>query len=88
MDTLERPGVRPGRTRRSEIVGTALLAVGFVLMVLGIYEIGGLLSLGCGLFAIQLGEVVIFAAERPWYVRAPGYPMPPGGGPIGPAQGS
>ena len=51
MDTLRHPRIRMPSLRLREIVADALLSVGFVLMVLGIYEVGGLFNLGVGFAA-------------------------------------
>jgi hypothetical protein len=53
----------PSRTRRPptlEILAQALMAVGFVLMTLGILEIGGLFNVGVGFATIWLGCVLLF----------------------------
>jgi hypothetical protein len=44
-----------------ELLADALLAVGFVLMVLGIYEIGGLFNLGMGFVVLWAGALIALA---------------------------
>ena len=57
MDTLRRPEIRRPSIRLRELIADALLAVGFVLMVLGIYEIGGLISIGVGFLVLWIGAL-------------------------------
>ena len=64
MDTLRRPELRPGRIDRLDLLGYGLLSIGYGLMVLGIYEIGGLASLGVGFLVIWIGAIIILARER------------------------
>ena len=47
--------------RLSELVADALLLLGFVLMVLGIYEIGGLFDLGVGFAVLWTGALAALA---------------------------
>ena len=61
MDTLRRPDIRRPSIRFQEILADALLVTGFVLMVLGIYEIGGLFNLGLGFAVFWLGAIVALA---------------------------
>ena len=61
MDTLRRSDVRMPSIVFRELVADALLIAGFVLMVLGIYEIGGLFNLGLGFAVIWLGAIVALA---------------------------
>jgi hypothetical protein len=61
--TERRPELRPGRIDGWTIAGQVLLAAGFVGMVLGIYEVGGLLALGLGFATIWAGLVVTFMGE-------------------------
>ena len=58
MDTLRRPDIRVPSIRLRELIADALLLVGFVLMVLGIYEIGGLFNLGVGFAVLWAGALV------------------------------
>ncbi len=64
MDTLRRPDIRMPSIGFQEILADALLVTGFVLMVLGIYEIGGLFNLGLGFAVFWLGAIVAFADMR------------------------
>ncbi|HEY7667776.1 MAG TPA: hypothetical protein VIE12_06580 [Actinomycetota bacterium] len=64
MKTEPRPEVRARRFEPWTVAGTALLALGFAGMVLGIYEIGGLFALGLGFGLVWGGMVVTFAGER------------------------
>jgi hypothetical protein len=50
--------------RLRELVADALVVVGFVLMVLGIYEIGGLFGLGSGFAVFWLGGLASFDDMR------------------------
>ncbi len=61
MDTLRRPDTRMPAIRLSELVADALLLLGFVLMVLGIYEIGGLFDLGVGFAVLWTGALAALA---------------------------
>ena len=51
--------VRPPRIERRSFLGYALLAGGFALMVLGIFEIGGLFNLGFGFCVLWLGALIV-----------------------------
>lgn len=64
MDTLRRPDIRRPAIGFREILADALLIVGFVLMVLGIYEIGGLFNLGVGFVVLWVGAVIALADMR------------------------
>ena len=64
MDTLRRPDVRRPSIGPRELIADALLIVGFVLMVLGIYEIGGLFNLGLGFAILWAGALLAFADMR------------------------
>jgi hypothetical protein len=61
MDTLRRPDVRMPSIGFRELLADALLITGFVLMVLGIYEIGGLFNLGLGFAVLWVGAIIAFA---------------------------
>jgi hypothetical protein len=61
VDTLRRPDIHRPQIGFAELVADALLIVGFVQMVLGIYEIGGLLNLGVGFAIVWAGAVAAFA---------------------------
>jgi hypothetical protein len=43
-----------------EIVGYGLIAIGFVLMALGVLEIGGLFNVGLGLILVIVGAPLMF----------------------------
>ena len=64
MDTLRRPEIRKPVIGFREILADALLVVGFVLMVLGIYEIGGLFNLGVGFAVFWVGAITALADMR------------------------
>ena len=64
MKTEPRPEVRARRFDPWTVAGNALLAVGFVAIVLGIYELGGLFALGVGFALVWTGMVVAFAGEQ------------------------
>ena len=61
MDTLRRPDIRRPSIGFQEILADALLIAGCVLMVLGIYEIGGLFNLGLGFVVLWVGAIVALA---------------------------
>lgn len=61
MDTLRRPSIRMPSIRLRELVADAILTVGFVLMVLGIYEIGGLFNLCLGFAVLWAGALAVLA---------------------------
>ena len=64
MDTLRRPDIRRPSIGFREILADALLIAGFVLMVLGIYEIGGLFNFGLGFVVLWVGAIVALADMR------------------------
>lgn len=64
MDTLRRPDVRKPSIGLWELLADALLVVGFVLMVLGIYEIGGLFNFGLGFAVFWMGAIAALADMR------------------------
>ena len=64
MDTLRRPDIRKPSIGFREILADALLVMGFVLMVLGIYEIGGLFNLCVGFAVFWVGAIVALADMR------------------------
>lgn len=64
MDTLRRHDIRTPSIGIRELVADALMLVGFVLMVLGIYEIGGLFNLGLGFVVLWLGALAALADMR------------------------
>jgi hypothetical protein len=61
MDTLRRPEIRKPVIGFREILADALLVAGFVLMVLGIYEIGGLFNLAAGFVVLWAGALAALA---------------------------
>ena len=61
MDTLRRPDVRRPSIGFRELLADALLITGFVLMVLGIYEVGGLFNLGLGFAVLWVGAIIALA---------------------------
>jgi hypothetical protein len=61
VDTLRRPDIRKPSIRLRELLADALLIAGFVQMVLGIYEIGGLFNLGVGFAVVWAGALAVFA---------------------------
>jgi hypothetical protein len=61
MDTLSRPDTRAPFVGLRELLAYALLTAGFVQMVLGIYEIGGLFNVGVGLAVFWAGALAALA---------------------------
>ena len=64
MDTLRRPDIRMPSISIGELVADALIVLGLILMVLGIYEIGGLFNLGLGFTVLWVGGIVSLADMR------------------------
>ena len=64
MDTLDRSIARTPPATKIEIVGYTLVAVGYVVMTLGILEIGGLFNVVLGLAAAWAGCVLMFLGEE------------------------
>ena len=64
MDTLDRSIARTPPATKIEIVGYALVAVGYVVMTLGILEIGGLFNVVLGFAAAWAGCVLMFLGEE------------------------
>lgn len=60
MDTLRRPDIRMPSIGLRELLADALLVLGLVQMVLGIYEIGGLFNVGVGFAVVWAGALVVF----------------------------
>ncbi len=58
--TKERPESRARRQRMVEFVGYVLVAAAFVLIGLGIFEIGGLFNVGLGLVLVVVGAPMMF----------------------------
>jgi hypothetical protein len=63
MDTLDRSPVSTERAEGIERIGYALVAIGYVVMTLGILEIGGLFNVVCGLLLAWAGGLVMFGGE-------------------------
>jgi hypothetical protein len=61
VDTLHRPDTHRPSIRPRALIADALLVVGFVLMVLGIYEIGGLLNIAVGFVVLWAGALLALA---------------------------
>jgi len=64
MDILDRSVARTPPATKIEIVGYALVAVGYVVMTLGILEIGGLFNVVLGLAVAWAGCVLMFLGEE------------------------
>ena len=64
MDTLNRSMARTPPATKLELLGFAIVAVGYVVMTLGIFEIGGLLNVVLGVAASWVGCVVMFVGEE------------------------
>jgi hypothetical protein len=60
MITSDRSESRTTHIRTLEIVGYGLIAIGFVLMALGVLEIGGLFNVGLGLMLVMVGAPMMF----------------------------
>jgi hypothetical protein len=63
MDTLSRTGSRNAPAQKIEWVGYGLVGVGYVVMTLGILEIGGLFNVVSGLLVAWSGCVLMFSGE-------------------------
>ena len=64
MDTLNRSVARTPPATKIEIAGYVLVAVGYVVMTLGILEIGGLFNIGIGFAVAWAGCVLMFLGEE------------------------
>jgi hypothetical protein len=64
MDTLNRSVARTPPATKLELLGYAIVAAGYVVMTLGIFEIGGLLNVALGVAGAWLGCVVMFVGEE------------------------
>ena len=64
MDTLDRSIARTPPATKIEIVGYAQVAVRYVVMTLGMHEIGGLFNVVLGLAAAWAGCVLMFLGEE------------------------
>ena len=63
METLDRPAARTRPNVRLDLVGFGLVVAGYVLMTLGILEIGGVFNVVIGLAVAWVGCVMMFAGE-------------------------
>ena len=63
-DTMDRPAARTARASVLDGLGYAAIAIGFVLMTLGILEIGGLFNVTLGLMLVMGGCLAMFAGLR------------------------
>jgi len=63
MDTLDRSPARTTPSKRVENLGYALVAGGYVLMTLGILEIGGLFNVVVGFAGAWTGCLSMFVGE-------------------------
>jgi hypothetical protein len=61
--TMDRPAARTAPGSVLDGLGYAGIAIGFVLMTLGILEIGGLFNVTLGFVLVQGGCVVMFAGN-------------------------
>ena len=63
METLDRPAARTRPNVRLDLVGFGLVVAGYVLMTLGILEIGGVFNIVLGLAVTWLGTLMVFWGE-------------------------
>lgn len=63
-DTMDRPASRTRRASLLDRLGFAAIALGFILMTLGILEIGGLFNLTIGLSLVMGGCLAMFAGTK------------------------
>ena len=63
-DTMDRPASRTSRASLLDVLGFAAIAIGFVLMTLGILEIGGLFNVTLGLTLVMGGCLAMFAGTK------------------------
>lgn len=61
MITSDRSVSRTARLRKLELVGYGIVAIGFVVMGLGVLEIGGVFNVGLGLALVVVGTPMMFA---------------------------
>jgi hypothetical protein len=59
----------PTGARAVEVFAQVMVVAGFVLMTLGILEIGGLFNVGVGLAAVWVGCLVLFGSEARERIR-------------------
>ena len=64
MDTLNRSVARTPPATKIEIAGYILVAAGYVVMTLGILEIGGLFNIALGFAVAWAGCVLMFLGEE------------------------
>ncbi len=63
MDTLQRSSSRIPAAEGLERAGYAIVAIGYVLMTLGMLEIGGVFNVALGFVASLVGCTMMFSAE-------------------------
>jgi hypothetical protein len=63
MDTLDRSVARTPPATKLELAGYVLVAIGYVVMTLGILEIGGVFNVVLGLAVAWAGCVLMFVGE-------------------------
>jgi hypothetical protein len=63
-DTMDRPAARTTRASLLDGLGFATIAIGFVLMTLGILEIGGVFNVTLGLTLVMGGCLAMFAGTK------------------------
>ena len=63
MDTLDRPVARTKPRVRLDLVGFGLVVAGYIVLTLGILEIGGVFNIALGLAVAWVGCVTMFAGE-------------------------
>ena len=66
MITSDRSDARTTRLRALEVVGYGLITIGFVLMALGVIEIGGVFNVGLGFVLVMVGAPLMLGrSEEP-----------------------
>lgn len=63
METLDRPASRTRPRVRLDLVGFGLVIAGYVVLTVGILEIGGLFNVVLGLAVAWVGCLTMFAGE-------------------------
>lgn len=63
METLDRPAARTRPSVRLDLVGFGLVVAGYVVMTLGVLEIGGVFNVVIGLAIAWIGCLTMFAGE-------------------------
>ena len=61
---MDRPASRTSRASLFDVLGFAGIAIGFVLITLGILEIGGLFNVTLGLSLVMGGCLAMFAGTK------------------------